>query len=261
MPIKGLIVDLDGSVYIGDKPINGVPEALEELKRRGIKILFLTNNATKTPQEYQQKLESMGIRVTLDEILTSSMIAASYIKRIYGSSKIYVIGTKALEEVLRSYGHEVVDFNSNIVVVGLDFDFNYQKLSKALREIRRGARFIATNMDATIPVEGDIMPGAGSIVKAVEVASGVKPLVVGKPSGIALKEALRGLKLRPEEALVVGDRLETDIKMGRKFKCLTALVLTGVTKDVTPSSLPEQLRPHLVIRSLADLPRIISELP
>jgi len=88
LPIKGLIVDLDGSVYIGDKPINGVPEALEELKRRGIKILFLTNNATKTPQEYQQKLESMGIRVTLDEILTSSMIAASYIKRIYGSDFI-----------------------------------------------------------------------------------------------------------------------------------------------------------------------------
>ncbi|MDH5816211.1 MAG: HAD-IIA family hydrolase [Candidatus Nezhaarchaeota archaeon] len=261
MPVKGLIVDLNGSVYVGDKPISGVPEALKELKRKGIKILFLTNNTTKTPQEYQQKLENMGIRVALNEILTSSMIAASYIKRTYGPSKVYVIGTKALEEVLRSYGHEVVASNSDIVVVGLDFDFNYQKLLKASREIRRGAKFIATNIDATIPVEGDIMPGAGSIVKAVEVASGVKPLVVGKPSKIALKEALRCLKLKPEEILVVGDRLETDIKMGRKFKCLTALVLTGVTRDVTSSSLPEHFRPHLVIRSLADLPRTISKLP
>lgn len=261
MPVKGLIVDLDGSVYVGDKPIKGVPEALEELRHRGIKILFLTNNATKTPQEYLQKLENMGIRVALHEILTSSVIASSYIRRVYGPSKVYAIGTKALEKVLRSYGHEIVDSGSDIVVVGLDFDFNYQKLSRALKEIKRGARFIATNMDATIPIEGDIMPGAGSIVKAVEVASGVKPLVVGKPSKIALKEALKRLKLNPEEVLVVGDRLETDIKMGRSFKCFTALVLTGVTKDIVFSSLPEQLRPHLVIKSLADLPYIIRELP
>lgn len=261
MPIKGLIVDLDGSVYIGDKPIEGVPEAIEELKRRGIKILFLTNNATKTPQEYLQKLKSMGIRAILQEILTSSVIAASYIKQAYGPSKIYVVGTKALEEVLKSYGHEIVDSGSSIVVAGLDFDFDYQKLSIALREIKRGAKFIATNMDATIPVEGEVMPGAGSIVKAIEVASGIKPIVVGKPSKIAMRESLRRLKLRPEEVVVVGDRLETDVKMGRRFKCLTALVLTGVTKDIVFSNLPEQLRPHLVIKSLADLPAVINELP
>lgn len=261
MPIKGLIVDLDGSVYIGDKPIEGAPEAIEELRRRGIKVLFLTNNATKTPQEYLQKLESMGIRVALQEILTSSVIAASYIKRVYGPSKIYVVGTKALEDVLRSYGHEVVDSKSDVVVAGLDFNFDYQKLSRALREIRRGAKFIATNVDATIPVEGDVMPGAGSIVKAIEVASGVKPKVVGKPSRIAIKESLRRLRLRPEEVLVVGDRLETDIKMGKRFNCLTALVLTGVTKDVDFSTLPEMLRPHFIVKSLADLPMVINEIP
>lgn len=261
MSVKGLIVDLDGSVYVGDKPIEGVPEAIEKLRRRGIRILFLTNNATKTPQEYLQKLENMGIRVTLQDILTSSVIAASYIKQVYGPSKVYVVGTKALEKVLRSYGHEVVESGSSIVVAGLDFDFNYQKLSRALREIRRGAKFIATNRDATIPIDGDIMPGAGSIVKAIEVASGVKPVVVGKPSKIAIRESLKRLKLRPEEVLVVGDRLETDIKMGRRFKCLTALVLTGVTKDVVFSTLPEQLKPHLVIKSLAELPTVINELP
>lgn len=261
MPVKGLIVDLDGSVYIGDKPIEGVPEALEELRRRGIKILFLTNNATKTPQEYLQKLEGMRIKATLHEILTSSVIAASYIKRVYGTSKVYVVGTKALEEVLISHGHEIVDSGSSVVVVGLDFDFNYQKLLKALREIRRGARFIATNMDATIPAEGDVMPGAGSIVKAIEMASGVKPIVVGKPSKVAIKESLRRLKLKPEEVLVVGDRLETDIKMGRRFNCLTALVQTGVSKNIVFSSLPEQLRPHIVIKSLAELPNVINELP
>lgn len=261
MPVKGLIVDLDGSVYVGDKSVEGVPEALEKLRHKGIKILFLTNNATKTPQEYLQNLEGMGIGVALHEILTSSVIAASYIRRVYGPSKVYAIGTKALIEVLRSYGHEVVASNSSVVVAGLDFDFNYQKLSRALKEIKRGARFIATNMDATIPIEGGIMPGAGSIIKAIEFASGVKPLVVGKPSKIAIKEALKRLKLKPEEVLVVGDRLETDIKMGRKFKCFTALVLTGVTKEAVFSSLPEQLRPHLVVKSLVDLPRMIDELP
>lgn len=253
MPIKGLIIDLDGCVYIGDKPIFGVQEALQKLRSKGIKLLFLTNNSTKTPQEYLSKLKSMNINASLQEILTSSVIAASYIKRIYGPSRIYMVGTKALEEVLRFYGHEIVDINSEVVVVGLDFDFNYQKLLRAFKEIKRGARFIATNADATIPMEEDVMPGTGPIVKAIEVASGVKPLVVGKPSKIAIKEALRLLRLRPKDVLVVGDRPETDIKMGKKFNCLTALVLTGVTKKESLETLPKTLRPNLVADSLIDL--------
>ena len=259
MPIKGLVIDLDGSVYVGDKPINGVPQALEELRSKGIKLLFLTNNATKTPREYLEKLEGMGIKASIDEILTSSVIAASYIRRARGPSRIFVVGTKALEEVLRSYGHEIVTSNSDVVVAGLDFNFNYQKLARASREIRRGAKFVATNTDATLPLEGDVMPGAGSIVKAIEVASGVRPLVVGKPSRIAMKEALMRLRLGPSEVLVVGDRPETDIKMGRRFDCLTALVLTGVTKEATLEGLPEELRPHFVIRSLAEVPKLIEK--
>ncbi|MHC1600842.1 MAG: HAD-IIA family hydrolase [Candidatus Nezhaarchaeales archaeon] len=257
MTIKGVIVDLDGCVYVGNKPISGVPEALKELRSRGVRILFFTNNATKTPEEYLEKLMSMGIEASLNEIMTSSIIAASYIKRAYGPSRIYVVGTKALEEVIKSYGHEVVDSNSNVVVVGLDFDFNYQKLSKASREIRRGASFIATNADATIPVENDVLPGAGSIVKAIEVASGVKPIIVGKPSRIALKEALLRLQLKPEEVLVVGDRPETDVKMGKRLKCKTALVLTGVTKERDVGTLPEKLKPDFVIKSLRGLPSLL----
>lgn len=259
MPIKGLVVDLDGSVYVGSKPIRGVPEALEELRSRGIKILFFTNNATKTPQEYLEKLKDMEIRASVEEILTSSVIAASYIMRIRGPSRIFVVGTEALEEVLRSHGHELVAFDSEVVVAGLDFNFNYQKLARASREIRRGAKFVATNTDATIPLEDGVMPGAGSIVKAIEVASGVRPLVVGKPSRIAMKEALMRLGLKPFEVLVVGDRAETDVKMGKKFGCTTALVLTGVTKEVTLKALPEALRPHFVLKSLAEVPRLIEK--
>jgi len=259
LPIKGLIVDLDGSVYIGDKPISGALEALEELRSKGIKVLFLTNNATKTPQEYLEKLESMGIKASIQEILTSSVIAASYIRRVRGPSKVFVVGTKALEEVLRSHGHEVVPSNSDVVVVGLDFNFDYQKLARASREIRRGAKFLATNTDATLPLEDGVMPGAGSIVKAIEVASGVRPLVVGKPSRIAMREALTRLKLRPSEVLVIGDRPETDIKMGRRFNCLTALVLSGVAKGLTLERLPESLRPHFVIKSLAEVPKVIED--
>ena len=259
MPIKGLVVDLDGSVYVGDKLIEGVPEALEELRSKGIKVLFLTNNATKTPQEYLEKLRAMGIRASIQEILTSSVIAASYIKRVRGPSRVFVVGTKALEEVLRSHGHEVVASNSEAVVAGLDFNFDYRKLARASKEIRRGAKFVATNTDATIPLEDDIMPGAGSIVKAIEVASGVRPLVVGKPSRIAMREALMRLRLEPGEVLVVGDRPETDIKMGKRFNCLTALVLTGVTKEVALERLPEELRPHFVVKSLAEVLKLIGK--
>jgi 4-nitrophenyl phosphatase len=257
LPIKGLVIDLDGSVYVGDKPISGVPEALEELRSKGIKLLFLTNNATKTPQEYVEKLEGMGIRASIEEVLTSSVIAASYIKRVYGPSRIFVVGTKALEEVLRSHGHEIVAFDSDVVVAGLDFNFDYQKLARASREIRRGAKFVATNTDATIPLEDGVMPGAGSIVKAIEIASGVRPLVVGKPSRIAMREALMRLGLRPSEVLVVGDRPETDVKMGKRFGCITALVLTGVVKEAALKGLPETLRPHFVLKSLAEVPRLI----
>lgn len=257
MPIKGLVIDLDGSVYVGDKPISGVPEALEELRSKGIKLLFLTNNATKTPQEYVEKLEGMGIRASIEEVLTSSVIAASYIKRVYGPSRIFVVGTKALEEVLRSHGHEIVAFDSDVVVAGLDFNFDYQKLARASREIRRGAKFVATNTDATIPLEDGVMPGAGSIVKAIEIASGVRPLVVGKPSRIAMREALMRLGLRPSEVLVVGDRPETDVKMGKRFGCITALVLTGVVKEAALKGLPETLRPHFVLKSLAEVPKLI----
>lgn len=259
MPIKGLVVDLDGSVYVGDKPISGVPEVLEELRSKGIKLLFLTNNATKTPQEYLEKLNDMGIRASIEEILTSSVIAASYIRRVRGPSKVFVVGTRALKEVLRSHGHEVVASNSDVVVAGLDFNFNYQKLARALREIRRGAKFVATNTDATIPLEDGVMPGAGSIVKAIEVASGVRPLVVGKPSRIAMREALTRLRLGPSEVLVVGDRPETDVKMGKKSNCLTALVLTGVTKEVALEHLPEALRPHFVLKNLAEILRLIEK--
>jgi len=257
LPIKGLVIDLDGSVYVGDKPISGVPEALEELRSKGIKLLFLTNNATKTPQEYVEKLEGMGVRASIEEVLTSSVIAASYIKRVYGPSRIFVVGTKALEEVLRSHGHEIVAFDSDVVVAGLDFNFDYQKLARASREIRRGAKFVATNTDATIPLEDGVMPGAGSIVKAIEIASGVRPLVVGKPSRIAMREALMRLGLRPSEVLVVGDRPETDVKMGKRFGCITALVLTGVVKEAALKGLPETLRPHFVLKSLAEVPKLI----
>jgi len=258
LAVKGVIVDLDGCVYIGDKPVSGASAALKKLKSRGTKILFFTNNATRTPKEYLEKLMSMGIEASLSEIMTSSIIAASYIKRVYGPSRVYVVGTKALEEVIESYGHEIVDSNPNVVVVGLDFDFNYQKLSKASKEIRRGAKFIATNADATIPVENDVLPGAGSIVKAIEVASGVRPIIVGKPSRIALKEALLRLKLRPEEVLVVGDRPETDVKMGKRLKCKTALVLTGITKERDVEALPEKMKPDFIIKSLKDLPLLLN---
>ncbi|MCS7139217.1 MAG: HAD-IIA family hydrolase [Candidatus Nezhaarchaeota archaeon] len=257
MDVKGVVIDLDGCIYIGDKPIDNVQRTLKVLRAQGVKLLFFTNNTTQTPEEYLEKLKGMDIEASPNEIMTSGVVAALYIKESYGPSKVYVIGSRALKELIERYGHSIVDHSPNVVLVGLDFDFNYQKLAKAVREIRLGAKFIATNTDPTIPVEDGVIPGAGSLVKAVEVASGVKPVVVGKPSKIALRLALARLNLRAKDVLIVGDRLETDIRMGKKFNCKTALVLTGATKEEDLKAIPQKLRPDFVISSLRDLPKLI----
>ncbi|RLF21295.1 MAG: HAD family hydrolase [Thermoprotei archaeon] len=259
MTIRAVIADLDGCVYVGDRPLEGVAEAISVLRRMGVKVLFMTNNATKKPEDYASKLRSMGVEASPKDILTSGVIAASYIKEAWGPSRVMVVGSRALEEVLEEFGHIRVTSNADVVVAGLDFDFNYAKLRDASREVRRGARFVATNTDATVPVEHDVLPGAGSIVKAIEVASGVKPIVVGKPSKIALREAMRRLKVKPSEVVVVGDRVETDVKMGKRLKCTTVLVLTGVTSTKDLGSLPRRLRPDFVIESLKNLPELLAE--
>lgn len=228
---KGFVIDLDGVVYRGNELISDSNKRIAALRKKS-KVIFLTNNSTKTRAEFVQKLKGFGIDTSEKEIITSAYAAALYIKENYKKPNVFVVGEEGLKSELEWQGIQTGWRGSNIVVVGLDTEFNYQKLALALRLIQNGADFIATNTDNTLVTEKGILPGGGSIVSAVSTAAGREPIVIGKPSKIIGKIVLEKLKLRPEDVLFLGDRLETDILMGNKLGMKTALVLTGASKRV-----------------------------
>jgi 4-nitrophenyl phosphatase len=229
LDFKGFVIDLDGVVYRGRELISDSKARIESIRKKS-KVLFLTNNSTGTRADYVEKLKGFGINTSEKEIITSAYAAALYIKENYKKPNVFVIGEEGLKSELSWQGIQTGWRGTNIVLVGLDRQFNYQKLSLALQSIQNGADFIATNTDSTLITESKTLPGGGSIVSAVQAACGKKPIVIGKPSGIIGKIVLDKLKLKPEDVLFLGDRLETDIAMGNKLGMKTALVLTGASK-------------------------------
>jgi len=246
MDYKCIIIDLDGVVYKGDELIGNVDERVKALKKRS-KVFFLTNNSTLSRAAYVKRLESFGIPSGEKEIITSGYVAARYISDSYENPRVFLIGEKGLEEELIKEGVDVCWRGCNIVLVGLDREVNYRKLSRALREMNNGADFIATNIDSTLITESGLLPGAGAIVSALVTASKMEPTIVGKPSEIMGKMIKEITGFFPRDMLIIGDRIETDVKMGKMIGAKTALVLTGVTsrEDVKKS----KMKPDYVLES------------
>lgn len=263
MRFKAVILDLDGCLYRGDTVIQGAPEALEELRRMGLRILFLTNNATRTVEEYTVRLRNMGLSCFQGEVLTSGLATSIYLNERYGTVSVLPVGGDAIKRELKKLDHRVLDWKkpgkADFVVACLDFGFNYWKLERACQAILEGAGFVATNTDPTLPVENRLMPGAGSIVAAISKATGRRPVVVGKPSAKIMRIALRMLGVRGAETVVVGDRLATDIKAGWRIGALKVLVLTGAS---TLSDLERWRRPKpdLVLEGIGELPDALRRL-
>lgn len=229
MDFKGFIIDLDGVVYRGNELISDSNKRIASAKKKA-KVLFLTNNSTKTRAEYVEKLRGFGINVDEGDIITSGYAAALYIKKNYKNPSVFVIGEEGLKRELEWQGIQIGWGECNIVLVGLDRTFNYSKIAKAFKYIEGGADFIATNTDNTLITEKGMLPGAGAVVSALQTVCETEPILIGKPSEIIAKIALDRLKLKPEDVLLLGDRLETDIKMGKNVGMKTALVLTGYSK-------------------------------
>jgi 4-nitrophenyl phosphatase len=231
---KAWIFDMDGVLYRGSEPLPGVGDLLAALELRERSYMLATNNSMSTPEEYVKKLRAMSINVPASAILTSAMATRDYLMGELGNDAgLYVIGMPALKEQLfaGTAFHEV-DPSVSVpaaVVVGLDKVFTYEKLSMANAAIRAGARFVATNADATLPTEAGLIPGAGSIVSAIETATGQTPVIIGKPEPLMLQTALARMGVAPDEAVMIGDRLDTDIIAGQRAGMLTLLVLTGVS--------------------------------
>ena len=251
MELKALVIDLDGSVYHGDHLIENADEALNLLNKK-YTILYLTNNSTATRVDYAQKLEQLGIPCHKDQIVSSGYAAAKYIKHHYAQSRVYVIGERGLKRELIEQGLHSCEEECDIVLVGLDKDFNYKKMGTALNFLLKGASLIATNIDSVLIRKEAIVPGAGALVASLETASGKRAIVTGKPSAFIADLIVKKLRVKPHEILIVGDNLKTDILMGITSGMRTALVLTGVSKLSDIDQL--HIRPDYIMNSIVDLP-------
>lgn len=255
------VFDLDGVIYRGNEPQPHAARVIGTLRDRGHKVRFFTNNSALTRESYAQKLQSMGIPAAADEIMTSAYATALYLREQNAAGcTVYQIGEEGITRELEAAGLRVItncaEEGSEVdyVVVGIDRGFNYCKLARAQRAILNGARFIATNEDATYPIEGgEVLPGGGSLVAAVRTATSVEPIVLGKPETYALVKLLELAKTPADRAVIVGDRLDTDILVGNRAGAHTVLVLTGVTTREQAESAEGELKPERIIETLAEL--------
>jgi len=261
-----LIFDLDGVVYLGDTPIPGAIESLNALAAAGHRLFFLTNNSTRRRQDYADKLSRMGYPATAEQVMTSAYATGLYLQSLDAAGKsVFVVGEVGLCGEMEAVGLRVISLDdpshADYVVAGLDRELTYAKLRRAHEEIAvHGATFVATNRDATYPMESGEIPGGGAIVAPIEFSTGVSAVTIGKPESGTWLRILELTGSAPGDALMVGDRPETDIMGARRVGIGTALVLTGVTRADQVPSLPEEQQPDHVIADLTELPALASRL-
>ena len=230
-PFKAILLDMDGVLWRGTEPIGDVPGNLAAIAAKRLQAAFVTNNATLTVEQYQEKFRSFGAEVQPGQIFTSANAAAHYLGTQYTGGNVFVIGERGLRQALEERGFTLAEQDCLAVVVGLDRELTYDKLRTATQLISRGAAFIGTNPDRTLPSPQGPVPGAGSILAALEAATGVTPTVIGKPGTAILDAAMAALGVTPAETLMTGDRIDTDVAAGQAAGCRSALVLTGITTE------------------------------
>lgn len=246
---KGYLIDLDGTMYLGNERIEAASEFIDALREKNIPHLFVTNNSTKRPEQVAEKLNDMGIKADTDQIFTTSMATANYIKQQKEDAKVYAIGEDGLDYALKSKGLQRVEDNADFVVIGMDRQINYEKLAIACLNVRAGAKFISTNGDIMLPTERGMLPGNGSLTSVITVSTGTQPQFIGKPEPIIMEMALKSLGYTKEETLMVGDNYETDILAGIHAGMDTLLVFTGVTKE---EQLKDRVTPTFKINTLEE---------
>ena len=253
LPYRGWLFDLDGTVYLGERLIPGADAAIAALRAAGRRVAFLTNKPLQTRTEYAAKLTRLGVPAAPDDVINSSLVLARYLRDRDPGAPVFVIGEPPMQEEMRAHGFEVRgDERVRWVVIAFDRTFDYAKLNTALQAVKQGARLIATNPDRTCPVEGGEIPDCAGMIAAVEAVTDRKvETIVGKPSPIILEVALAALGVPAGEAVMVGDRIDTDIVMGRRLGLGTVLVLSGVTRADDPRI--AAVAPDHVVRSIEDL--------
>lgn len=243
--IKALISDMDGVLWRGDDKLPAMEEFFVFLREQNIPFVLATNNSGRHTDNYIQKLAKMGVpNIQPQELVTSATATVDYLKQRYpNGARLFVIGNEGLFQTLQEADFVIADSNVDAVVAGLDFNFTYAKARQATLLIRNeGASFIGTNPDTTFPSPAGLVPGAGSVIGMLQLTTDVEPVIIGKPKKAMFEVALERLGTRPEETLMLGDRLNTDIEGAYHTGLKTALILTGVnTRDDIDTIQPDYI--------------------
>lgn len=245
---KAYCLDLDGTVYRGTEVVPEAAVFIRKLQDKGIEPFYVTNNASMTQEQLKKKLMGFGVLAREENIISSAVAAAKYIKRWYPDKTVYMIGSDGVEQALAQEGIQRVPKDADIVLMGMDRDINYEKLAQACLEVRKGAVFLSTNKDLAFPSERGFLPGNGAFTKLVSASADVNPIFIGKPEKHMLETIMHDFGLQKEEMVMVGDNYDTDIMAGLALGIDTIHVNTGVTpmeevlsKEIQPTHVLENL--------------------
>jgi 4-nitrophenyl phosphatase len=256
---KNFIVDMDGVIYRGKYPLPGSDDFFRFLRERKSKIAFFSNNSTITKDQYVDKLKKMDIYAIKDEIISSSSITAYYIAKENPQSKVFCIGEEGIRDELKKNGIKIIDDSSrekvDLVIVGMDRHFNFDKLTKAMRHVLNGAQLYGTNPDLTYPMEDGLIPGCGAILASIEACTDTKAKVFGKPRPESIQFLLEMTGFSIGDTILIGDRLDTDIVLAKQQNIFSILVLTGVHQgeDVKKTG----IIPDMIVENLIELKKIM----
>lgn len=249
--IKNFITDMDGVLIKGTQLIPGADAFIARLEQLRLEYLVLTNNPLYTPRDLSHRLYTMGLSIPPERLFTSAMAAAYFLQSQRPNGTAFVIGESGLTQAIHDIGYVITDISPEYVVLGETDTYNYENITKAIRLINAGARFIATNPDVTGPTESGVVPGCGAMAALIEKATGKAPFFVGKPNPLMMRSALNFLDVHSEDTVMIGDRMDTDIVAGVESGMRTILVMTGVTSRQYVESFP--YRPTWIYDSVADV--------
>lgn len=249
--VQYLLIDLDGVLFRGTRALPGAAAFVGWLRTRGKAFRLVTNNSTLQPDQVAAKLRAMGIPASGDEVLTSAMATALYLKGQGANQTAYVIGEEGLTTALTSVDIRITDNRPNWVVVGLDRAVTYDKLRLAALALESGARFVGSNPDTSLPTEEGLAPGAGAILAAITATTGAQPKIIGKPEPTMLRLGMEQLGGTLDNTAMLGDRLDTDIAAAANLGMPSILILTGVSTRVEAEQ--STIHPTLIVENLAIL--------
>ena len=250
---KGFICDMDGVIYHGSRVLPGVPEFIQWLNEEKKSYLFLTNNSGSTPRELQQKLARMGLDVSEEHFYTSALATAAFLKSQAPGCSVYALGEAGLLNALYDADITMNDIDPDYVVIGESRNYSLDTITKAISLVLGGAKLIGANSDVSAPGEKGTVPACGALVAPIEIATGAKAYFCGKPNPLMMRTGLRLLKCHSEDAVMVGDRMDTDVISGLESGMSTILVLSGISTRETLKTF--SYRPSMILNGVGDIVR------